>query len=89
MPTKLSKIQKLIKYLELQARNGRTVTRSSVERKFGGDPSFVVYFNGLRRNGAVNNSGRVNVTKIKGALTTFRKQNRTKQIAHYERVGLI
>jgi len=85
---KLTKLQKLVGYLQLSASNKKPVSRKTVERRFSGDPSFVVYFNGLRRNGAITPTGAVKTTKIKGAITSFRKENRERQIAHYTRRGI-
>lgn len=84
---KLTKLQKLVNFLMLAHSNKKPVNRKAVERRFAGDLSYVVYFNGLRRNGAVTANGVIRPSKIKPALTGFRKQNRTKQLAHYKRAG--
>lgn len=88
MATKQTKLQRLIGYLEQSASKKRLVSRKVIERRFSGDPSFVVYFNGLRRNGAITSTGAVKTTKIKGAIREFRKENRQRQIAHYNRRGV-
>jgi len=82
---KQTKLQKLVGYLEQSATKKRPVSRKVIEKRFSGDPSFVVYFNGLRRNGAITSAGSVKTTKIKGAIRGFRKENRQRQIAHYNR----
>ena len=89
MPTKQTKIQRLVTFLNQSATSGRPVSRSTITRRFGGDPSYVVYFNGLRRNGAISTTGRVNVSRINGALTKFRNQNRQKQLTHYQNTGVM
>lgn len=85
MATKKTKLQKLVGYLEQAASKKKSVSRKTVERRFSGDPSFVVYFNGLRRNGAVTDAGLVKVSRIKSAIKDFRKENRQRQIEHYIR----
>jgi hypothetical protein len=89
MATKKTKLQKLVGYLEQVASKQKTVNRKTIERRFRGDPSFVVYFNGLRRNGAITPTGSVKVSKIKSAIKSFRKENRQRQIEHYNRRGIM
>jgi hypothetical protein len=88
MATKKTKLQKLVGYLEQTAAKQKVVSRKTIERRFSGDPSYVVYFNGLRRNGAINNEGFVKVSKIKSAIQHFRKENRARQIVHYGRKAM-
>jgi|GEM_PF-4746281 len=82
---KQTKLEKLVAFLKTSASNNTTVTRSTVTRRFRNDPAYVVYFNGLRRNGAVTNKNTVNVRKISSALTSFRAENLKRQAAHYAR----
>lgn len=87
MTTRLTKLQRLVQFLLASAQTSRTVTRSTIESRFRGDPSFVVYFNGLKRNGAIDSrTGKVYPSKISGALTKFRKVNRSHQEAYYARL---
>lgn len=82
----MTKIQRLINFLKTSGNVGSPVTRRTVVSHFRGDPSFVVYFNGLRRNGALNpNTSRVRVSKIGRALSKFRTENRQRQLEYYDR----
>lgn len=82
-----TKLSKLVTFLRTQARSGRTVNLKKIQKRWPYDESMVVYFNGLRRNGAISSTGRVFVSKIDPALTLFRDRNATLQKQHYERNG--
>lgn len=84
---KQTKLEKLVSFLKTKASTGETVTRSTITRRFRNDPAYVVYFNGLRRNGAVTRANTVNVRKISSALTAFRKENLRRQNEHYARMS--
>lgn len=80
---KQTKIERLVSFLRQAASTNATVTRATITRRFRNDPAYVVYFNGLRRNGAVTKADTVNVSKINSALTRFRKENMARQEKHY------
>lgn len=85
MVKKPTKIERLVAFLQQKAKAGKTVTRKQVLSRFKNDQSMIVYFNGLRRNGAISESGQIYVTKIKKALVGYRKRNSTVQKQHYAR----
>lgn len=84
---KKTKLDKLVLWLRQEGRAGRNVTLKRIQTRFRHDPSMVVYFNGLRRNGAISPTGRVFVSKLSRALELFRDRNAEVQKAHYERQG--
>lgn len=86
MTKKPTKIERLVTYLQQVAKSGRSVTRKQVLSRFRNDPSMIVYFNGLRRNGAINASGRIYVSRINQALSDYRQRNSTVQKEHYRRL---
>lgn len=83
MNTKKTKLEKLVTFLKSAATNKSVVNRATITRQFGTDPAYVVYFNGLRRNGGLKKNGTVNVSRLSSALTGFRKENLARQVKHY------
>lgn len=81
-----TKLTRLVNYLRSAATTNQTVTRATIMQRFGGHPAYVVYFNGLRRNGAITRSDTVNVHKINAALTRFRRENLARQVRHQAKV---
>jgi hypothetical protein len=84
---KRTKLSKLVSFLRTQARTGKTVNLKKIQNRWPLDESMVVYFNGLRRNGAISSTGRVFVSKLDKALALFRNRNAVVQKQHYERNG--